>query len=132
MTSTCGASTITTQTWAQGLTRLAVDCNVTGCTNPLESLLQPHRLCLEHFLGDVQDRCHRLARRLQEESLSEALQRETSQFVIFAAAKIASLGVTHPPASQLLRGKMLNAMLLLADLREQLDRIGAQVAESQQ
>lgn len=65
---------------------------------------------------------------MAEEDMSEALQRETSQFVIFAAAKLAAIGTETPPPSQLMRGKLLNAMLLLADLRERLDRAVAEMA----
>jgi len=99
-----------------------VNCKVSGCPNPVEAQLKAQELCLEHFIGDVQDRSHRFARRLTEEEVSEAVQRETSQFVIFAAAKIAAIGTENPPPSQLMRGKLLNAMLMLADLRERLDK----------
>ncbi|MFQ5926017.1 MAG: hypothetical protein ACE5MH_01120 [Terriglobia bacterium] len=105
-----------------------MNCKVGGCPTRVEPRLERQALCLDHFVGDVQDRCHRFAHRLAEEDLSEALQRETSQFVIFAAAKIASIGAEHPPPSQLMRGKMLNVMLMLADLRERLDRMTAEIA----
>lgn len=99
-----------------------MECKVSGCSNTVEPSLRLQALCLEHFVGDVQDRCHRFARRLTEGDLTEALLRETSQFIIFAAAKLASIGTENPPATQLMRGKLLNAMLLLADLRERFDR----------
>ncbi|MFQ5817936.1 MAG: hypothetical protein ACE5H2_08280 [Terriglobia bacterium] len=105
-----------------------MNCKVSGCPNPIEPRLQRQALCLEHFVADIQDRCHRFARRLAEEDLSEVLQRESSQFVIFAAAKIASIGTDNPPSSQLMRGKLLNVILMLADLRERLDRTAAEVA----
>jgi len=101
---------------------------VSGCGEPVAPYLAQQALCLEHFVADVQDRCNRLAHRLAEEDLGQALQREISQFIIFAAAKIATIGTYNPPASQLMRGKLLNAMLLLADLRERLDRAATQVA----
>ncbi len=108
--------------------RPAVKCRVRGCDDPIDPYLSHQVLCVEHFVADVQDRCNRLAHRLAEEELSQALQREVSQFIIFAAAKIATIGTYNPPASQLMRGKLLNAMLLLADLRERLDRAATQVA----
>lgn len=102
-------------------------CRVRGCNDPIDPYLLQQALCLEHFIADLQDRCNRLAHRLAEEDLSQALQREILQFIIFAAAKIVTIGTYNPPASQLTRGKLLNAMLLLADLRERLDRAAAQV-----
>ena len=44
------------------------------------------------------------------------------QFVVLTAAKIAVIGTQNPPQDQLLRGKLLNAMLLLADLRERVEK----------
>lgn len=105
----------------------AAKCRVSGCREPVDPYLAQQKLCLEHFVTDVQDRCNRLAHRLAGEDLSQALQREISQFIIFAAAKIATIGTYNPPASQLTRGKLLHVMLLLADLRERLDRAAIQV-----
>lgn len=103
-------------------------CKVSGCSNPVEPGLEAQALCLEHFVLDIHDRCHRFARQLAEEEVGESLQKEISQFIIFAAAKIASIGSENPPPVQLMRGKLLNAMLMLADLRERLDRAAAKIA----
>ncbi len=97
-------------------------CKVGGCTTPPPPVLYEQRLCLEHYLADIHDRTHAFARQLASQETTTELEAALVQFVVLAAAKIAVIGTQNPPQDQLLRGKLLNAMLLLADLRERAEK----------
>ena len=99
-----------------------ITCKVGGCTHPVQSELRDHTLCLEHFLDDVQERARSFARQLSEQGPQKPLQRAALQFIVLSAAKIATIGTENPPHDQLARGRLLNAILLLADLRERFDK----------
>jgi len=100
-------------------------CKVGGCSNPTLAELQDVDLCLDHFLEDVEERSRNFDRRLADESTEKPFRQAALQFAMLTAAKIATIGIHHPPAEQLTRGRLLHAMLLLADLRERLDRLPA-------
>jgi hypothetical protein len=98
-------------------------CKVGGCSNPILEELEDTALCLSHFLDDIQERARNFNRRLAEPAAPEtALLRTALQFTVLAAAKIAAVGVNNPPQDELTRGRLLNGMLLLADLRERVER----------
>lgn len=97
-------------------------CKVGGCSKPTLAELQDIDLCLDHFLDDVEERSRNFDRRLADESTEKPFQQAALQFAMLTAAKIATIGIHHPPAEQLTRGRLLHAMLLLTDLRERLDR----------
>ena len=97
-------------------------CKVGGCTTFPPPVLYEQRLCLEHYLADIHDRTHAFARQLASQETTTELESAIVQFVVLTAAKIAVIGTQNPPQEQLLRGKLLNAMLLLADLRERAER----------
>ena len=59
---------------------------------------------------------------LANQETTTELEPAIVQFVVLTAAKIAVIGTQNPPQDQLLRGKLLNAMLLLADLRERVEK----------
>ncbi len=103
---------------------MPANCKVGGCTNPVQEELLDHELCLGHFLSDLQERATSFARQLEQGAADQRLQQTAMQFILLAAAKIATIGTQNPPEDQLLRGKLLNAMLLLAELRERLDKAG--------
>jgi len=103
---------------------MSTNCKVGGCTNPVQEELLDHELCLDHFLSDIQERSTSFARQLEQGAAGKRLQQTAMQFILLAAAKIATIGTQNPPEDQLLRGKLLNAMLLLAELRERLDKAG--------
>jgi hypothetical protein len=96
-------------------------CKVRGCTNTVLGELQESGLCLDHFLKEVQERAHNFDRQLVDPSPEEAPRAAAMQFALLTAAKIASIGIHHPPEEQLARGRLLNAMLLLVDLRDRLE-----------
>lgn len=104
---------------------MTTSCKIGGCPNPVPGELADHTLCLEHFLSDIQDRSSSFARQLADRGPSPRLQQAAMQFVVLSAAKIATIGMQDPPEDQLLRGKLLNAMLLLAELREHFDKAAA-------
>lgn len=101
---------------------MSTNCKVGGCPNPVQEELLDHGICLDHFLSDVQERSTSFARQLEQRGLEKRLQQTAMQFILLAAAKIATIGTQNPPEDQLLRGKLLNAMLLLAELRERFDK----------
>lgn len=104
---------------------MVTTCKVRGCPNPVLEQLEDQNLCLEHFLDDVQDRSRNFARRLDSHDADEPLRQAALQFILLTAAKIATIGMNNPPEEQLTRGRLLNAMLQLADLRDRLDRTAA-------
>lgn len=97
-------------------------CKVGGCSNLVPPELFDHLLCLDHFLSEIQERSNSFARQLEEQGLQETLRRAAMQFVVLEAAKIATIGLQNPPNDQLARGRLLNAMLVLAELRERFDK----------
>ena len=97
-------------------------CKVRGCPNPVAGELEDQSLCLDHFLDEVQSRSRNFARRLESQDPDEPLRQAALQFILLTAAKIATIGMNNPPEEQLSRGRLLNAMLELADLRDRLDR----------
>lgn len=99
-----------------------MSCKVRGCPNPVLTQLESQTLCLEHFLDDIQEHSRNFARRLDTYDADEPLRQAALQFIVLTAAKIATIGMTNPPEEQLTRGRLLNAMLQLADLRDRLDR----------
>lgn len=101
---------------------MATNCKVGGCPNSVQPELLDHGLCLNHFLTDIQERSTSFARQLEEPGAGKRLQQAAMQFIVLSAAKIATIGTQNPPADQLLRGKLLNAMLLLAELRERFEK----------
>jgi len=103
---------------------MPTNCKVGGCPNAVQEELLDHELCLDHFLSDIQERSTSFARQLEQRGLEKRLQQTALQFILLAAAKIATIGTQNPPDDQLLRGKLLNAMLMLAELRERLDKAG--------
>lgn len=103
-----------------------MNCKVGGCPTPVPRELHDHSLCVEHFLDQVQERIHGFAQQLDFQGPSDSLQQTAMQFIVLTAAKIATLGTQNPPTEQLLRGRLLNAMLLLAELRERFDKLPRQ------
>ena len=97
-------------------------CKVRGCQAPPAGELEDQSLCLEHFLDEVQSRSRGFSRRLESQDTDEPLRQAALQFILVTAAKIATIGINSPPEEQLARGRLLNAMLELADLRDRLDR----------
>jgi len=100
-------------------------CKVGGCDLPIPTELLDHSLCLEHFLSDVVERARTLARQLGEAPEDGSLRDTALRFIVLSAARLATIGTGNPPTDQLARGRLLNAMLMLADLREKLDKTGA-------
>lgn len=100
---------------------MAPTCKVGGCTNPLPDELKGSALCLEHFLDDLEERARNFNRGLVDEP-EELLREAALRFAMLTAAKIAILGVNSPPDDELTRGRLLNAMLLLVDLRDRAER----------
>lgn len=109
---------------------MANTCKVGGCPNLVQDELLDHGLCLDHFLSDVQERSSSFARQLSDLGPQKRLQQSALKFVVLAAAKIATIGTQNPPEDQLLRGKLLNAMLLLAELRDRVDKTGTSKPKS--
>lgn len=105
-----------------------MNCKVGGCSSLVPKELDDHSLCVEHFLDQTQERIRGFAQQLDFQGPSADLRQTAIQFIILTAAKIATLGTQNPPTEQLLRGRLLNAMLLLADLRERFDRAAGQQA----
>ena len=66
-----------------------------------------------------------LARQLGEAPEDGSLRDTALRFIVLSAARLATIGTGNPPTDQLARGRLLNAMLMLADLREKLDKTGA-------
>ncbi len=99
-----------------------MNCKVGGCSNPVVLELREAGLCLDHFLDDIQDRARTYSRQLDHSGLSEPLQQAATQFIVLTAAKIVTIGIQDPPTEQLARGRLLHVMLLLAELREHLDK----------
>ncbi|MFQ5694785.1 MAG: hypothetical protein ACE5HB_02240 [Terriglobia bacterium] len=99
-------------------------CKVGGCSSPIMRELEEQSLCLEHYLTTIQERAQNFARDLWELEADQSLHHTAMQFIMMAAAKLATIGIQSPPSDQLGRGRLLNAMLLLADLRERLDKAG--------
>lgn len=101
---------------------MATSCRVGGCSNPVPEYLREQNLCLDHFLTDVQDRIRSYARQLDDQGPNQELHKAAMQYILLTAAKLATIGMQNPPADQLGRGQILNAMLLLADLRERFEK----------
>ena len=99
-----------------------MDCKVGSCSQPVLDELRDLELCLEHYLTDLQERIRHFAHQLAEAPSDEPLRQTALQFIVLSAAKIANIGIQNPPDEQLRRGQLLHAMLLLADLRETLDK----------
>jgi hypothetical protein len=97
------------------------DCRTPGCSNPVPANLQDAGKCLEHFLAEVEGRIQGYSRQLADAPADAALKTTTLQFILLTAARIATIGVQSPPGDQMVRGRMLHVMLMLADLRERLD-----------
>ncbi|MGH9863302.1 MAG: hypothetical protein ACRD35_07755 [Candidatus Acidiferrales bacterium] len=99
-------------------------CKAHGCTNTVLRALEDVTLCLQHFLQDVNERSRTFAQQLDDHTAEEPAREAALQFIVLTAAKIATIGTYSPPEEQLERGRLLNAMLQLADLRDRLDRSG--------
>ncbi|HXE75193.1 MAG TPA: hypothetical protein VNN18_06115 [Candidatus Xenobia bacterium] len=97
-------------------------CRAGGCSNPIPEHLADQALCLDHYLVEAEVRITACKRQLAEGSLDDAARDAALQFVLLTAARIATVGVQSPPDDQILRGRMLHTMLMLADLRERLDK----------
>lgn len=98
-------------------------CRVRGCSNPVLQELQDSSLCLDHFLDDIEDRTRSLNRKL-EGATDKPLGHAALRFAMVTAAKIATIGIHHPPEERLVRGRLLNALLLLTDLRDRAENRG--------
>lgn len=96
-------------------------CRTSGCGKPLPSQLLDQGVCLEHYLAEVETRINGYNRQLSETPGDPALGSAVLQFILLTAARIATVGVQAPPSDQMVRGRMLHVMLMLADLRERLD-----------
>jgi hypothetical protein len=96
-------------------------CRAAGCDNPAPAHLQDMGLCLDHFLAEVEGRIQSFSRRLSDSPGDGSLKTTALQFILLTAARIATIGVQSPPDDQMVRGRMLHVMLMLADLRERLD-----------
>ncbi len=97
-------------------------CRVGGCANPVPDHLEDQGLCLDHYLVEAEVRITAYKRQLAEGSLDDAARSAALQFVLLTAARIATVGVHSPPKDQVVRGRMLHLMLMLADLRERLEK----------
>jgi hypothetical protein len=96
-------------------------CRTAGCASPVPAHLQDAHLCLDHFLAEVEGRIQGLSRQLENKPGDGSLKTTALQFILLTAARIATIGVQSPPDDQMVRGRMLHVMLMLADLRERLD-----------
>ena len=99
-----------------------MSCKVRGCEGPVLEELEESALCLDHFLDDITERTRGYDRQLEDLATDDSLRQAAMRFSVLTAAKLATVGIHHPPEEQLARGQLLNAMLLLADLRDRLDR----------
>ncbi len=95
-------------------------CKVGGCENSILQELEEANLCLDHFLEEVEERARNFDRGLVD-GKDRPLRDAALKFSLLTAAKIATIGMRHPPEEQLLRGRLLNAMLLLLDLRDRIE-----------
>ena len=99
-------------------------CRVGGCASPVPAHLEDQALCLDHYLVEAEVRITAYKRQLAEGSVDDAARGAALQFVLLSSARIATVGVQSPPSDQAVRGRMLHIMLMLADLRERLDKTG--------
>lgn len=97
------------------------DCRAGGCANVVPAHLKDTGMCLDHFLADVEVRITGFGRMLGDRPSDVSLKTSALQFILLTAARIATIGVQSPPEDQMVRGRMLHVMLMLADLRERLD-----------
>jgi len=97
------------------------DCRAGGCANAVPAHLKDTGMCLDHFLADVEVRSTGFSRMLDDQPGDPSLRATALQFILLSAARIATIGVQSPPDDQMVRGRMLHVMLMLADLRERLD-----------
>ncbi len=97
-------------------------CRVGGCANPVPAHLEDQAFCLDHYLVEAEVRITACKRQLAEGSVDDTARSAALQFVLLTAARIATVGVHSPPKDQVVRGRMLHVMLMLADLRERLDK----------
>ena len=98
------------------------ECRALGCANPVPAHLKDTGMCLDHFLADVEGRIQGFGHQLGDTPGDGSLKTSTLQFILLTAARIATIGVHSPPDDQMVRGRMLHVMLMLADLRERLDK----------
>jgi hypothetical protein len=96
-------------------------CRAAGCDHGVPAHLGDMGVCLDHFLGEVEGRIQVFAQQLGEKPGDGSLKTTALQFILLTAARIATIGVQSPPEDQMVRGRMLHVMLMLADLRERLD-----------
>ncbi|HEX9764054.1 MAG TPA: hypothetical protein VGA39_02115 [Candidatus Acidoferrales bacterium] len=97
------------------------DCRAGGCANAVPAHLKDAGMCLDHFLADVEARITGFGRLLDDKPGDLSHKTTALQFILLSAARIATIGVHSPPDDQMVRGRMLHVMLMLADLRERLD-----------
>ena len=97
------------------------DCRTGGCANVVPAHLKDTGMCLDHFLADVEIRITGFGRMLGDQPGDVSLKTSALQFILLTAARIATIGVQSPPEDQMVRGRMLHVMLMLAELRERLD-----------
>lgn len=98
------------------------ECRAAGCANPVPAHLKDTGMCLDHFLADVEGRIQGFGRQLGDKPGDGPVKTTALQFILLTAARIATIGVQSPPEDQMVRGRMLHVMLMLADLRERLDK----------
>ncbi len=97
------------------------NCRSGGCANTVPAHLADSGLCLDHFLADIESRINGFSRQLGDAGDDLSTKTSALQFILLTAARIATIGVQSPPDDQMVRGRMLHVMLMLAELRERID-----------
>ena len=97
------------------------DCRAGGCANAVPAHLKDAGMCLDHFLADIEARINGFSQQLGDAGGDLSIKTSALQFILLTAARIATIGVQSPPEDQMVRGRMLHVMLMLAELRERLD-----------
>jgi len=100
---------------------MRVTCQVAGCSQPVPPPLADPARCIEHYLDQAEERIRDYGMKLAAQNPPDELHQPALRFVLVTAAKLATLGTQYPPDEQPLRGRLLHALLMLSDLREQLE-----------
>ena len=98
---------------------------LSGCKAPIPRELETERICVQHFLLNIENSCTVMRREAAMEGANITRRREIESYVKNSALKLSDVATGSARLSDDMKKRVLTTMLTLMNLQESLDRSSA-------
>jgi hypothetical protein len=97
-------------------------CKSPGCKHPVPEALGADRLCVAHFLAEVEKSCGDIRRETAARAPAEERREIIEQFIAARGELLARVATSKLRLPDEVKARILNTFLTLMNLRENLER----------